>query len=480
MKLSTVKKGLTEKVMMTVTTPACDENHQVERYSDTFTGKPTGTAAIKEETDVGWPGAGTTAYGQLNKDEMFACNFRDPVRNRVEYDANTSNETATYDYLFTNDPLTGGTHDQTWVPTLVDLNDTFPEVAYLVAEEDNTWNPHLDTLGAGFYQDVWGYVPLEGTDQSTHGNNNMQVGVINENGSTSIGVTFKVWQYTKSGRVCVVETNATIASASTHTFTFQPNQNQRGYFCWSLCSQETSSIIQITQITVSAKLVLSGSVFGHKYIEGLAQIGNSVEALRILGTAFMYSNRTADLYASGECAMAQVPPTTKWQDFLSYPKVTSVNGYSSFSAKKGIYGWVRPDDLNNFRFRTNYSSFDDSGALATFSYPVEPIDSFIVCFIKTGDTTNLNQMGKFYSFNDLEFLTNSKWMYLCKPEDDPELYAIALNAVKNLPQFHENPVHLAMLGGVISSIAGAITKYGPTVIDWAGKIKSFVDGFNPK
>jgi len=454
-----------KKVMLTICCPAHDATHEPVRFSDAYTNKPTAVAAIKKEMDVAWPKAETTNL-ILNPGEMSAVIFKDPVRNTVIYDSNTEGEVATYDYNFQNDPAMNAEGTR-WLPDTVDQNDVFPTVGFLTSRNTNTWTPHGKVLGSGRAHAKSGFVPLSG-------HSSLQVTITNNDSNNWSGI-LKFWRWAESGIESVsAQFTGTIPPLGTYTHAFAPNLDDKGYFLFSICTDRASDTEQNDNLSLVAELIESGACFRHETIEDLTLMGKAIMGIRDLGVSLEFSNRTTDLYNGGTVAMAQVPPTDNWFDYLTYDAVTAVSGFVSFPAKMGEYGFIKTDSERGFELRQKFSSFNDDGTLATLFYNVRPDTAFVVSFVKVPDGNAINQVGVWQIGNDIEISTNSKYLQKARPSSDPLLYARASNAIKGIPQFHENPLHLKQIGGVVKQIADAIVKYGPTAIDWAQKIGTFV------
>jgi hypothetical protein len=340
----------------------------------------------------------------------------------------------------------------------------YPPVAYLTADDNNTWSPHGPVLGSGKTPDgIKGAVYINPGDQ-------IIIDILTGADVHNVDIMCEKW----TGDQWIPEDGASVMSIGANGTKTLPantgNFGTAGYRRWGVrCSASGGN--DLTAFSCTAKLQHSSAVMAHRPIVTLFSAGDLVRTVRILGTSIMYSNTTKVLDKSGSVVINQVPKGADWEQYVSYTNVAQTSNRGWFSADKGCYGYLRPSQPEDFDL-IDFKQYDSRGQITSFTYDVVPKSAFLVMFIKVD--TNDGQSGKWTVCNALEYESDNQLIDKGVGQGNPSVFNDALIAIKEIPQFHENPFHLADILGAAKKVAGAIVKYGPDAINWATKIGNFI------
>jgi len=449
-------KKTVENVILSIAAPAVTAP---VRYNTIFSTDETATARPVEPIDVAWPTTTTTATQWLNPGEMAGVLFRDPVRSSITYDSNTANEVSYYDAVFNLDPETDTPTGLTWDPPAMTFTDLEPDIAYFSADPTNSWNPHGDIVGSGEHGGKNGAYFLNGSSDALN---------ITVTGTTTGQVLLvKLWKF--EGEGWILETTKYMNHINT---TIQITVDGAAYRRWTVAADSSSTVGFIDDLTFSAQWEHTGAVYAHRHIVDLTLQGETVKTVRVIGASMMYSNTTAVQFKSGNIAIAQVPKPNSWTDYLSYLNVTKVSGQKSGNAENGIFGFLKPNDYDDFKM-IDYQDYDEQGYLTRFSYSIVPQSSFLVIFIANVNVSTIPQGGRWTFSHSIEYLTNNQWVEKRVANGDPKMFEEAITSVKLIPQFHENPFHLSDILGVAKRIANTVLQYGPAVMNFAQKVSDY-------
>jgi len=287
--------------------------------------------------------------------------------------------------------------------------------------------------------------------------------------STTASAYFTCYQWTLAGgaepvleKILAVVSNTNI-TVSTGT---------AGYFAWSITMPFSSSV------TVnSMKYSCSGSIFAHQSLPNYDVNVGSCNTVRILSASVQYTNTTQELQQNGDVAMYQFSAGEHWTEL-----VPTTGGYNLFStpqgsyfgkAAKGSFGFLKPGQPTDFLLRTNVQV--ENGLLIDSYYPLDHESSYLGMYI-TQSTTAAIPTGVLQYQWGLEYESEDVWRDVQISQVNCEDYRRAFTLLKEVPAFHENPLHLAQIWNAIKSgaktvIDGAI-KYGPIVAKVASYLKN--------
>jgi len=212
--------------------------------------------------------------------------------------------------------------------------------------------------------------------------------------------------------------------------------------------------------------------FAHRALPDLnANVGN-IAACRILAASVLYTNSSPELDLQGMIAGFQIPVGQNWTDFINadtYKNLTSqYDGVATLVAKNGMYGWLKPADVGDFKMRTNLVV--RNGILVDSRWRLNTESSSMLITTSIADFSG--RQAQYTLSWGVEYTSNSKWIMKESPPKDQQMQNEAIMHCVDIVQFTENPLHLSKIWNNIKHIgkevADGILKYGPKVLEYAG------------
>jgi hypothetical protein len=242
-----------------------------------------------------------------------------------------------------------------------------------------------------------------------------------------------------------------------------------GYFGLHLKSTVTTTLAMSLQNQTFA------DVFCHLPLANFSSNYQSVIGARILGSSLMFTNTAAVLNLGGEISGYQTAQNEQWMNYVNtnsvFSLVSSLPDAETKNMSQGLFGFLKPTQTEDFDYKTHLA-LDIAGNIIGSSYPVDSPGSFLV--MVGNCTTPAGCLGYTTMCNSIEYQTKDVWRETDYARTSEAEYQAALNVIKTLQQFHENPLHLSELwSGIkraVGDIASGFIKYGVPIIQTAQTI----------
>jgi hypothetical protein len=244
---------------------------------------------------------------------------------------------------------------------------------------------------------------------------------------------------------------------------------------------ETSSAVQVLH-------TWRHDVFAHLPLPDLLDNISAAPSIRIIGASNMYTNTASPLNRQGEITGYQSPEGTHWMDYVAnYTVLKSRKMSRTLDIVKGMYGFLKITDADDLNYKSKYDATETGNNIIESKYPIDDEHPFLVLYHKTtGGTTESG-----YSSTDfvVEYQSGDTWRQYAAPECDVESYNLAIQVLRDVEQFYENPTHrseifnkirefaIKALNGVNnygSKALSAAVKYGPSVLEGAATLASML------
>lgn len=426
------------------------------RWSSEFSSAPTAIASPWAIIPAGWNSAGNTTINIPNTD-TFGMIFRSAERAAIIYDSNSSAAAMNYQiYGSTSTSDENPTAPATSWNVLVGVTDYNAQYLHTpYAKSTYSYSPHGSTLFAG----------ADGVSPGRYfwldGNTGLYATTVTQ--YTNVP-EFILDLWTPDGIVSDVYT--VVGTTGTANTTLKTPGTAPGYYSVRIKNQTSSGA---GYITIQMHITDSGGpICCHRCIPGYDTNVASVNGIRVSAAALMYTNEAADLYKQGKISGFQSPQGTHWTDYVrsggAFNNVAGSQGSVTTIVSKGMYGFLKPTKPNDFDIQTYIEV--DNGVIVDSFYPLDHQSAFIVMYAQV--TTSQGQDGYWTISYGLEYQTTDVWRAIMYPTMEKEVFDRALEFLKYLPQFHENPLHFSDIWGAIKkgakSILKGVVKYGPDVI----------------
>jgi len=423
------------------------------------------------------PWTGTTAFPSgrtLAASDMPFFAFRNPFRAMVFYDPNSALQQRTANYMFAQPniaigKINCGPAQNTLNGVVINSNQSY-YIGTPYTVETSTYQPHGPNLFAasitGNPGDNGRYLWYDATCQVS-----LEIVCVNASG---VGGNLFVNQWSTSGvTVGVFGTSVTMTTAGVYyAFTF--NITVSGYYCLAFTTA-TSGTFNFRNNSGSQGIQGStAEQWCHRSIKNLTTNLPSTDGIRVNAFAVLYTNTAAPDYRSGKWAAFQSPPTTMWMDWVGggITGVASTEDSVEADISHGFYGFAKPSEPADFNTVKQYDI--SSGQISDCYYTLTETKQYLVFWAKvdapasTAGTPN-PQSGVFHIVHAIEYGTEDVWRQVQGPSIKRQVWEKGLDAVRDVPQFHQNETHImSILKSIVGGIgkgAGYVAKYAPMIGD---------------
>jgi hypothetical protein len=433
------------------------------------------------------PLSGTGTVG-LPDGEMFLAVTRSPIYARIQYWPNPTNNLVIYGARFCYDPiieqpLYGGpdanpvgfmpqmyllaTPGEQGAPT-VDLN-------FVGFEATSGDRPHGEFMFAASHKGRRCFYAPSGTITDIN-ELELNVTVVNPATGAPADITsgelrYSVHHYVLVGEEWVeygtnpTEVIPTGSNSRTIQMKFQrtPTTDRVHVGAYHAYAISASSTVSTLSLKVACGFRHNTPTYSHYALPHLYEKRNVVGALRPVAAAAMLSPNSATFQRQGLVRGLQLPPGQMWTSAAAggFNALNSAEGMWNGPWEKGIYGFLKPVGINEFEMRSPFLRLTDLGPTAPVvdvDYPLIAPGGTLVLYAKTdlqtlGSGDLLYAAGQSYTttLRCVEFRTLDTWFKQDVPKLDQEELEIAMRMITHLPQFHENPLHIAAITGFLKA-----------------------------
>jgi hypothetical protein len=183
----------------------------------------------------------------------------------------------------------------------------------------------------------------------------------------------------------------------------------------------------------------------------------------------MFTNTAAELNLGGTIAAVQTGEADHWLDYLSTGGVLGTISKQIDSKimnmSNGMYGFLKPTGPEDFHYKEDID-LNASGIMVDSTYSIDKPGSFLI--MCPNCPTAAGCSGYYTISYAIEYITPDPWREVEYATVNEIEFGNALNQIRLLPQFHENPLHLSDLWegikSVGSTILNGVKEYGPMVL----------------
>lgn len=293
-----------------------------------------------------------------------------------------------------------------------------------------------------------------------------------------VGLSIAMDMWTKGG----VQPDVVTANSATAAGTVTLNINESGYYCLKLLldiSAQSSVAFSITSMTYSSQSADVPAIFGHQAVPGYVTNFGSVNAYRVTGLALMYSNTSANISLQGSIAGYQIPLGEHWSTMIDQNPYTALTNkgpkMKKMNASTGMYAFVKPASSEDWEYRS-YTLWRN-GILYDSYWPIDDKDTSKLILV-SNIVDFAGRSAEYTLYYNIEYQTTDQWKNPQFAPLDGGIAKEALKHIRGLPQYAENPLHIAKIWDAIKSAAKAvvngIVKYGPKAVELAGTAASMM------
>jgi hypothetical protein len=443
-----------------------------ERYSTEYASNPTAVANPWSVIDYPWASSDNANSAPLASSELFMAMFRDPLRNLVYYDQNNPGSpgtpgTSTYKALMT--PFNG----TSVVPVSpVNLPGTFStgsifdeDVHVAMWQATGSYTPHGPFLYCG---------SDERTDRTYRWFDLGETLTVDValSASTTWGMTVTCELFDDDAPIVTAAQQSTSGTGTTASATV--SFAKEGYYAIHVFVDGFGTTVSASMTMVSST---SGAVFAHLPLPAFEANKQAIDGVRIIGASCMYTNNAALIQKAGTLVGSQIPKNTDWTDYIGpLSLVSKLAGSRTLDAQNGIYGFLKLTETEDLQLQEAFQIEPVSQLIAASYFPLRSVKSFLI--VRGSISPTDGRSGFMTIANSVEYGTTDVWRPIDIPRSDPDVYKRALEGLRHIQQWHENPVHLKeifkqVLSGATSLIKG-VQKYAPQALTIAELLGGFL------
>ncbi len=401
---------------------------------------------FEEHKPWGLPGTNE----QLRDDTHVEFIFQDMLRNRVSYVRNLGNVLWSYVWIYSRSNVGGDVNFFTVAAFSTET--AYPSHATTTA----LFRPHGDVLFAESdeqYSGMW-------IDAGPVTPSNLNITLAAVPSATTGRIVVLV--YLRGAWTELTSTNITIAVVS-----YNISITLTGIYTVRV---EGATNAQNVTVTSSGTC----GCWGHFPAPYFVVNGNTIESCRALGHSILVKNTAAPLNQQGFITGVQPGKGRYWTNFITtdgssdiFPVVRDYAGAENTRPlATGLYGFVKPTEEEDLRFRTPFTISNFSGNIGTvWTMARTPILKTEYVVVVMQCTTAAGRDILVRTDQSGEFETGNQFFMTDKPREEPADWRDGMEALASFTQFYENPAHWKKIISTIGSIASVggriLSLFGP-------------------
>lgn len=430
------------------------------RMSTEYTDEPTAVIRCRTDFDANWNL--TTDPLALDASQMAAFLFRSAGRAMIVYDANPSAQATFYQAVLR------GTYDgviaTSEVAQAYDIEVHNVEIVRLDATLP--YQPHGPNQSVGLDSAGNNYFWMDKTDSLTIMCNSSFLG------TNKLNFTVYSYNYDDDTKGKIVQSGSWV-TGSTDPITFEPSSYaEAGYYTVDFEFSAIGGDSAIFQMFLGSP---DGSHWAHKPLPHYTDIVAASGSIRVVGASMMYTNTADQLTRGGKLAMAQYGGSKSWTELITtFDNFADVQtGTRSVDAVNGVYGFLKPSGTADFEWDQD-TVYKQNNLFLRFQ--LRTAQSFLGVMLDVSNPSG--RQGVWKMGFGCEMQTQNSVFIVAPPRATIFQFQGAMEKLKKIPQWHENPSHLSDIFNAIKSGAGKLVKgimtYGPMIMKVASTIGEFM------
>lgn len=450
--------GVAKGIVLSLCLP---HEYPAVRLSDGFSGRPT---AVANPYNISNVNVASGAVVAANKGNFAVLVFRDLLRSTISFTPSIpAHATTKMEYLlYYVNAATGAAPGSIWY---VGYGATIQwPICYALPSVNSQLQLHGPVLYSGSHNGRKGIWVNSGekiviTDTLT--------------AMSTVDTCFVLYQLVGETWAEVQQVLATSTSGAAITITIT------GYYSLDVSDFRANSASVYMGLNI---IIENGSSaydgWSHQAVEDISDHSGSLASVRSIGVSLLLTNTAAVLNDNGNVAITQVDPGEDVASFCNVPNAYNVvsNDINAYAGpwEHGVYGFLKPSGPTDFDMRHPFRFSPVADQVLDSSFPLVPNSGFLIAAftvsVDAGASTYSAGQGIMLVANSLEFATEDLWFSSIPPSVPSSAYTQALQLLKAIPQFHENPLHLSDIMNFLKKIGGGILDYAPDVLELAAAV----------
>lgn len=239
----------------------------------------------------------------------------------------------------------------------------------------------------------------------------------------------------------------------------------RDYYTFSLSEAGSDTFLNLMEIKsqlIAQVQSISPTVWCHRSASGIDAGLANIGAVRVSAAGLLWSNAAAEIALSGEIFGRQVPEGKDWTDLVTFsgnsaiPLIAVSDNYKPLLLKTGMNTFLLPSGTDDFAMHTAVKSKNSIVYEAMFD-----LDRKHPIIAVVAQTTVAGGGNSFLTITDhIEFTTDSPLFSTERPRITTAMRDAADIILYDVPQFTENPLHIAEIWSAIKRGAKSALDFG--------------------
>lgn len=426
--------------------------YPVVRMSDHYSNRPTSTANPFSVVNVDYTSGGTS--GIVGDGYSLILVTRDPQRAFGFSYPNPNSTTYKYSCRFTSltpnqAPQQG--YNSTWG------GEIFMPMCHFVSDGTPGFiKPHGETLYCGQHGDMKGVWCNKGERITINVNIGDLTATSMFNAYCLVGDT---WEHERANAFNLLTGDAVIITGTW------------GYYAVSI--QDPAGVnnnVGVTLLTVGGQSL--NSIFAWRCLQDLDVKASAINGIRVTGASVLITNTSPLFQKSGIVTITQFEPGYSFTDLMvndasaQYKLASDING-KTLPWETGAYGFLKPASAVDLSMRHPFV-VTTGGVMRDCTFELLPDSGFVAAVVTfppgsapfTGYPTGLMMLTVCHA---VEFSSYDTWFASEIGTVSVQAYELALEMLKAVPQFHENPFHFSDIWNVLKKIAAEVLEVGPEI-----------------
>jgi hypothetical protein len=408
------------------------------RVSSAFGSDPTATAKLYRKPNLRY--SSTALPGDLANRNTTAFAFRDALRSGLYSFGLSALDVAEYVADFESNAALGTT-------------DYYPRYVGPAVLDDTTSNvnPHGNYLYPGR---LGPSDPCRGWIVSQGGNMELTIPAFaGLPAGTIVEVTLR--RFAATSWEDVLETNFD----PTVGIVFVAGINVTGYYAWSFSTRLVAPTAgPAAPFVGSVRLINNGAtssmMWAQLALPNLEDVIQQVKSYTITALSLMYTNTASPLNRQGQIVGLQLPRGANPLTFIEFDELANDAKAKIMDVVNGMYGFAKPTnqtdfDKQVFQFAASFSRIDQD-----YVFPLIPESDFLVINAQVVDPNG--RQGYWTFDHNVEYISISQWADLRSPAVEFKELEASLAMMSQIPQWHENSLHLSDIWDGIKNVASKV------------------------
>lgn len=283
----------------------------------------------------------------------------------------------------------------------------------------------------------------------------------------------------EDGYSTISQTPGPAVAAGTQTPVTTLPCNTSGYFSLHLVFEDDTPATLPMRIISTTLGLNTVSSYDHVSLSGQQNKQDIIDQIRVNGSGMLLSNVVTQYSKGGTVYGLQSTaehPWFYWTQSLSNLTNANTQMRTVQNWDKGLYCFVKPQGGTPLAMETAYFKQGELNRSENRSLPMfRPFGkkSYVVVIIVPpnviGSTVVYPTAQTTYTVcRAIEFTTMDQFFNVDTSKVATSFYSDYVDGIRSVPQFYENPLHLAAIGGLVAKVAQKVVEWAPKVIKGIG------------